>query len=304
MGSIEPGDLIMRVFVTGATGWVGSAVVPELIAAGHTVLGLTRSDKGAEALVAAGAEAHLGALDDLDSLRRGAAQSDGVIHLAFSHDFSKFTENCAEDERAIMTMGGVLEGSDRPILVTSGVPFVAPGQTATEVDGPPPNFPRRSEAAALALQERGVRAGIVRLAPTVHGHGDKGFVPQLIQVALEKGVSAYIGDGLNRWPAVHRLDAGRLYRLALERGGAGGPFHATDEEGVQVKTIAELIGLRLNIPVVSIAPEEAAAHFGWFAMFARIDAPTSSAHTRALLGWEPVQPGLLADMDDPAYFDR
>jgi nucleoside-diphosphate-sugar epimerase len=294
----------MRVFVTGATGWVGSAVVKELLAAGHDVLGLTRSDAGAKALAEAGAEVHTGSLEDLDSLKRGAAQADGVIHLAFSHDFSKFAENCAEDQRAIEAMGAVLEGSDRPILVTGGVPFLAPGRTATEVDGPPPNFPRKSEAAAVALQERGVRAGIVRLAPTVHGHGDKGFVPQLIQVALDKGVSAYIGDGLNRWPAVHRLDAARLYRLALERGAAGGPFHGTAEEGVPVKTIAELIGRRLNIPVVSIAPAEAAGHFGWFAMFAGIDAPTSSADTRALLGWEPVQPGLIADMDDPAYFDR
>jgi nucleoside-diphosphate-sugar epimerase len=294
----------MRVFVTGATGWVGSAVVKELLAAGHDVLGLTRSDTGAKALAEAGAAVHTGSLEDLDSLKRGAAQADGVIHLAFSHDFSKFAENCAEDQRAIEAMGAVLEGSDRPILVTGGVPFLAPGRIATEVDAPPPNFPRRSEAAAQALQERGVRAGVVRLAPTVHGHGDKGFVPQLIQVALDKGVSAYIGDGLNRWPAVHRLDAARLYRLALERGAAGGPFHATDEEGVPVKTIAELIGRRLDIPVISIPPEAAAGHFGWFAMFARLDAPTSSAHTRALLGWEPVQPGLIADMDDPAYFER
>ncbi|MBR0849901.1 SDR family oxidoreductase [Bradyrhizobium diazoefficiens] len=292
----------MRVFVTGATGFVGSAVVADLIAAGHHVTGLARTEAGAAAVTAMGAAVHRGSLEDHASLRSGAAAADGVLHLAFNHDFSKFADNCELDRRAILALGEELKSSKRPLIVTSGVALLAPGRLATEDDAAARHFPRVSEATAEDLAERGVRAGIVRLPPTTHGESDHGFVPRLIALAREKGAAAYIGDGSNRWPAAHRLDAARVYRLALEQGASARRYHAIAEEGVPFKAIADVIGRRLGLPVISKSPDEAEAHFGWFTRFASANVPSSSAKTRALLGWEPKEKGLIEDIDQPHYF--
>ena len=295
----------MRVFVTGATGFIGSAVVRELIGAGHQVLGLARSDAAAQSLVATGAAAHRGSLEDLESLRSGAEGADGVIHTAFIHDFSNYGPAAEADRRAIEILGSTLAGSDRPLIVTSGTLLAQrQGPLATEQDTHNPNFPRKSEDAALALAARGVRASLLRLPPSVHGNGDHGFVPHLISIAREKGVSAFIGDGLNRWPAVHRLDAAHLYRLILEKRSAGATYHGVADEGVPTREIAEAIGRGLNVPVLSKSQEAAADHFGWIARFFGIDGPASSAQTREQLGWRPVQPGLIADLEANHYFEH
>jgi nucleoside-diphosphate-sugar epimerase len=292
----------MRVFVTGATGFVGSAVVQELIGAGHHVLGLARSDVGAKALAATGAEVHRGDVQDLDSLRSGAAKTDAVIHTAFIHDFSKFAESCEVDRRAVTALGEALVGTSKSMIVTSGTGLLPRGR-ATEDDTPLASHPRvASEQAAEAVKAKGVNVSVMRLPPSVHGDGDHGFVPLLIGMAREKGVSAYIGEGSNLWAAVHRTDAARLYRLALEKGAGPARYHASAEEGVPFKEIATVIGRRLGVPVVSKSPEEAKEHFTWFAHFAAMDTLASSAKTRAMTGWAPTGPGLIADIDRDEYF--
>lgn len=295
----------MQIFVTGATGFVGSAVVEELLAAGHQVLGLARSEQAAQALTAAGAVAHHGSLNDLDSLQRGAAKADGVIHCGFIHDFTQYAAAATTDQQAIAAIGATLAGSNRPFLVTSGFAnLTRTGGLVTEDDTLAPNEPllRQSEAAALELVPQGVRAMVVRLAASVHAENDHGFVPTLIRIAREKGVAAYIGDGLNRWPAVHRLDAARLYRLALEHGTAGARYHGVADEGVPLRDITAVIGQHLNVPVVSKSREEATEHFGWMAGFAGLDLAASSALTQERLGWQPRHTALLADLEQGHYF--
>lgn len=288
----------MQVFVTGATGWVGSAVVQELLRAGHQVTGLVRSEHNAAVLNATGAQALRATLADVDALHRAASSADAVIHTAFNHDFSRFAENAEEERQAIEAIGSALQGSERPLLVTSGLARIASGRLATEEDVPDPSFLRKSETAARALAARGIRAATVRLAPSVHGVGDHGFVPMLIRIAREKGVSAYLGDGSNRWGGVHRLDAARLYRLAVEQGVTQSAYHAVADEGVSFKELATVIGRQLGVPVEARGRE----HFGWFAEFVGLDMAATSERTRARLGWTPVGPSLLEDIDQAAYY--
>lgn len=293
----------MRIFVTGSTGFIGSSLVPDLIKAGHQVLGLTRSDAGAEKLRAAGAEVLHGNLEDLDSLRKGAADSDGVIHLAFNHDFSQFEKNAADERKAIATLGEVLLGSDRPFVVTSGTAMAAnvDGKPSTE-DGPTASWNPRAglETVVKEFTVRGVKTSIVRLAQ-IHDTHKQGLVPYITAVAREKRVSAYIGEGGNRWPAAHVSDTARLYHLAFEKAEAGAIYHAVDEEGVSMKAIAEALGRGLKVPVISIKPEETEAHFGWLARFAGHDMPSSSAITRQKLNWKPTGPDLITDLDNMDY---
>jgi len=307
----------MRVFVTGASGWIGSAVVPELIGAGHQVVGLARSDASAAALIATGAEVERGTIDDLDVLKRGADASDGVIHLAFKHEIAfggDFEAAADADRRAIETFGETLTGSDRPFVIASGLLGLAPGRVATEHDGHDdpeaarrmggPHARRANAEATLSFAARGVRSSIVRLAPTVHGDGDHGFVAMLVAIARDQGRSGYIGDGSNRWPALHVRDAATLFRLTMENAPAGSTLHGTAEEGVPIRDIASVIGRHLDLPVVSIAPEDAAAHFGWLGELVALDSPASNAMTRELVGWRPTNPSLLADLDEGHYFHQ
>ena len=295
----------MNVFVTGATGFIGSAVVRELLTNGHQVLGLARSDVAADSLKAIGASVHRGTLEHLDSLRSGAAATDGVIHTAFIHNFAEYARAADIDRLAIETLGEVLAGSDRPLVVSTGLAGLGRDRALTEDDGkdnPSSRGGRVSEEAALALASRGVRVSVVRLPPTVHGEGDRGFVPALISIARTKGQSAYPGDGSNRWSAVHRLDAARLYRLALETAAAGTRLHAIADEGIPLRDIASAIGRRLDIPVVGMPVERVREHFDWLAPFITLNCPASSAITQQRFGWHPVQPTLLNDLDQDFYF--
>jgi nucleoside-diphosphate-sugar epimerase len=303
----------LRVFVTGASGWIGSVVVPELIGAGHEVIGLARSEASAAALAAVGAKVQQGTLDDLDILWSAASESDGVIHLAFKHDlaFSGDFEGALDaNRRALDTFAEALAGSDRPLVVASGVLGLAPGRVATEQDGRDPEGAQGGGAAArlaaeqavLAFTSKGVRSSAVRISPTCHGEGDNGFMAFLVGIARAKAVSGYLGDGTNRWPAVHRLDTAQLFRLALERAPAGSALHAVGEEGVPIREVAEVIGRHLDLPVTAISPEDAAEHFGFLAHFLGLDSPASSALTQAQLGWRPTHPGLIDDLDAGFYF--
>jgi nucleoside-diphosphate-sugar epimerase len=306
----------MKVFVTGASGWIGSAVVPNLINAGHSVVGLARSDKSAEVLAKAGVEVQRGSLDDLDVLRSTAADSDGVIHLAFKHDIAftgDFEGAAAADRRAVEVFGEALAGSNKPFVLASGLLGLKPGILATEKDGlestpatislnSGPDTRRGTAHLTLSLASKGVRSSIVRLSPTVHGDGDNGFMAILIKIARNKAKAGYIGDGLNRWPAVHRSDAAKLFCLALEKAPAGSTLHAAAEEGVTIRSIAEVMGKHLSVPVVSISPDEASEHFGFLGNFLALDSPISSEATRKLLDWNPVGPGLIADLDEGHYF--
>ena len=295
----------MRVFVTGATGFIGSATVTELLAAGHQVLGLARNDAAAQTLERLGAEVHRGELADLDSLAAGARAADGVLHLAFIHDFHNYAESIEADRRAIQAMTRALEGSGKPFVGTSGTLLFGSGRAGTEADSLPTEghvHPRAAaEALVLGAATRGVRASLVRLAPTVHGRGDHGFIPFIIQRARQNGVAAYVGDGSNRWPAVHRLDAARLFRLALDKAVPGSRFHGVAEEGIPMRAIAETIGRGLGVPARGLPPDQVAAHFDWMAGFVAIDNPSTSAITRESLDWRPDGPGLLNDLREGGY---